>query len=547
MDFKPLLPPVDSADPEQAGTLRWLRELGTRQWLPICGHRDEVSARVGWYSALAPVSYRSEALKKPSWDLLHGGHGPGFSESSDGEGGWTRIYHRISSAPLEPLAIERGFEGIKPAFRELSEEFRLFHNLWQDPFSPGRFLKLDESANETLAAVIEPDGIWVSTPLVCQYQAARQMDLLLFVDSTARFDPSLPIPPRAEWVEADLNAARVGSDVSDAPFSLLWGTKVLPAPPVEQSRIWPYEEADDSFPEFIIGTDDMGNDVKFACNPDRLANYFGANPDAPNYVTPIYFRRDVLTKYYDRPEVFTVESDCVRCASSWLLRMDNDAPESVIVWLGDLGRDLSAQERLYWLSFNIPPNRPVSNSAYRRAILGEWADSESPDVRFRSGYRDLHDAWTKAYGWSLFREPEPGDVHILDLIRLPLHDSQSELEHTVGNLTKLLVDFLNEPALAGQLPPGPADERGISKLERWLVQSGYPAVERDISFLRNLQAVRSKGVAHRKASDYEKTLSRAFGNKRGAAAATKLLEDALAFVRELSAFAESQTQQSDQP
>jgi hypothetical protein len=189
----------------------------------------------------------------------------------------------------------------------------------------------------------------------------------------------------------------------------------------------------------------------------------------------------------------------------------------------------------------------VSNSAYRRAVLGEWADSESPDVRFRSGYRDLDDAWTKACGWSLFREPEPGDVHILDLVRLPLHDSSSELEDTVGNLTKLLVDFLNEAALAGQLPPGPADERGISKLERWLVQSGYPAVERDIGFLRNLQAVRSKGVAHRKGSDYEKTLTRAFGDKRGAAAATELLEDALALVRELSDFAESQTQQSGQP
>ncbi|MGA2499999.1 MAG: hypothetical protein ABSH20_19855, partial [Tepidisphaeraceae bacterium] len=249
---------------------------------------------------------------------------------------------------------------------------------------------------------------------------------------------------------------------------------------------------------------------------------------------------DVLMKYYDRPEVYTVESDCVRCASSWLLRMDNDAADSVIVWLGNLGRDLPAKERLYWLSYNIPPNRPVSNSTYKRAILGEWADSESPDVRFRSEYRVLADGWTKAYGWPLFREPEPGDVHILDLVRLPLHDSESELEETVGNLTKLLVDFLNEAELAGQLPPGPADEKGITKLERWLRQAGYPAVERDIGFLRNLQSVRSKGVAHRKGSDYEKVLTRAFGDKRGAAAATKLIEDSLAFVRELHTFAQSQ-------
>jgi hypothetical protein len=540
MDFKPLLPPADSADPEQLGTLKWFRELGTRQWLPICGHRDEGGVNVGWYSAFAPVSYRTEALNDSNWDLQHGPHGPGFSGTSDGKGGWTSSYHRLSSEPLEPLAIEREFDGVKPAYLELAEEFRLFHNLWQDPSSPGRLFKLDESANQTLAAVIGPDGIWVATPLVRQYQAAKQMDLLLFVDSTVRFDSSLAMPPREQWIEADLNATRVASDVLDTPSSLLWGTKVLVAPPVEECRIWPYEKAEDEFPEFILGTDDLGKEVKFTCDPAKLANYFGANPKSPNYITPVYFRRDVLTKYYDRPEVFKVESDCIRCAALWLLRMDNDAADSVIVWLGDLGRDLPPKERLYWLSYNIPPDRPVSNSTFKRAILGEWADSEAPDVRFRSEYRDLAASWTKRYGWPLFREPEPGDAHILDQVRVPLHDSESEFEDVVRNLAKLLVDFLNEAELARPLPPGPTDEKGISKLNRWLVEAGYPAIDRDVSFLRNLQAVRSKGVAHGKSSEYERVLTRALGDLRGAAAATRLIEDSLTLVRELHTFAESQ-------
>jgi hypothetical protein len=540
MDFKPFLPPTDSADPEQQTILQWFRDQGRRLWLPLSGHREEGGVNIGWYSGLAPIPYRSDALKVPDWDLSHGPHGPGFSGWSDGKGGRNQTYHRISSEPLEPLVIERGFDGVKPGCTELSEEFRLFHNLWQDPSSPGHFYIFDESGTETLAAVIEDGSVWAATPLVRQYQAARQMDLLLFVDSVVRFDPSLPKPSRKQWTEADLNASLVGSAGLDTPTSLLWGTRVIPAPPIEQCRIWPYEVAGDDFPEFVIGTDDLGNEVKFTCNPDRLANYFGANEGAPNYLTPIFFRREVLTKYYKRPDIFTVEDGYLRCAGLWGLRMDNDAAESVIVWLGDLGQDLPAKERLYWLSYNIPRNRGLSESTFKRAIEGEFADSSSPDLRFRSEYRQLTELWSKRHGWPLFRAPEPGDAHALDLVRLPLHDSESELEEIVGNLTKLLVDFLNEAGVAGQLPPGPADEKGISKLERWLVQAGYPAIERDVGFLRNLQSVRSKGVAHRKGSDYEKLLTRAFGDKRGAAAATKLLEDALTFVGELSAFAESQ-------
>lgn len=108
----------------------------------------------------------------------------------------------------------------------------------------------------------------------------------------------------------------------------------------------------------------------------------------------------------------------------------------------------------------------------------------------------------------------------------------------MGLLAKLLVDFLNEAALEKDLAAGPDGERGIAKLKRWLVQAGYPEAEREVGFLQGLQAIRSKGVAHRKGSDYEKTLTRVVGEKRGAAASTQLLGDALAFVRGLARFAQ---------
>ncbi|MEZ5431153.1 MAG: hypothetical protein R3F31_08240 [Verrucomicrobiales bacterium] len=35
--------------------------------------------------------------------------------------------------------------------------------------------------------------------------------------------------------------------------------------------------------------------------PGALANYFGANPDALNFLTPVFFRPEVLAKYYADP------------------------------------------------------------------------------------------------------------------------------------------------------------------------------------------------------------------------------------------------------
>jgi hypothetical protein len=64
-------------------------------------------------------------------------------------------------------------------------------------------------------------------------------------------------------------------------FTRYLATKIIASGPVETCGIWPFEEKDTNFPEFIIGEDEYGKPVMFTCDPDLLANYFGANPDAP--------------------------------------------------------------------------------------------------------------------------------------------------------------------------------------------------------------------------------------------------------------------------
>ncbi len=74
-----------------------------------------------------------------------------------------------------------------------------------------------------------------------------------------------------------------------------------------------------------------------------------------NALTPIYFRRGVLSKYFAEPERYEVGDGDLRCSGFWSLRMDNDHPQHVMAWLKDLAQSLPAAEREHWRSYNIAP------------------------------------------------------------------------------------------------------------------------------------------------------------------------------------------------
>ncbi|MHB8659781.1 MAG: site-specific integrase [Solirubrobacteraceae bacterium] len=52
--------------------------------------------------------------------------------------------------------------------------------------------------------------------------------------------------------------------------------------------------------------------------------------------TPVFFRKDAVRKYYG-DDFYKIEDGYLRCAGIWGLRLDNDLPDHVMVYLGDLG------------------------------------------------------------------------------------------------------------------------------------------------------------------------------------------------------------------
>lgn len=146
---------------------------------------------------------------------------------------------------------------------------------------------------------------------------------------------------------------------------------------LKDCNIWPYNE-EKTYIDFIIGIDDSGKEVRHSCNPKNLSNYFGANPSAPHYLTPVFFDAAVLNKYYSKPEVYSIEDGIIRCGSLWSLYIDNHNVGYVSAYLGDLGRDLpSEQEQHYWRGFNKIIDGKLSETKYKRDFLTQATNSES--------------------------------------------------------------------------------------------------------------------------------------------------------------------------
>ena len=246
-----------------------------------------------------------------------------------------------------------------------------------------------------------------------------------------------------------------------------------------------------------------GNPVSYTSNPDKLNNYFGSNPDAPMYLTPVFFSREVLHKYYAKPELYKVTDGRLSCRSLWSVEIDNHHKDVVAVFLGDLGRDLPEVEQKHWKNYNILTDESLSEVSFARDLLCYAAESNIIEHQFKRDYNRIQKLWKETFGWSLYRPLVGEDSYVFDQIRRPMTDSQAEFDQLVLLLCKLLIDALNEKELSVNIE-NTDSLRGINKLEQWLMEADAIGYEDHITFLRNLWNLRSSGSGHVKGKKYKK-------------------------------------------
>ena len=112
----------------------------------------------------------------------------------------------------------------------------------------------------------------------------------------------------------------------------------------------------------------------------------------------------------------------------WGLKIDNHDFDKVCVFLDELGISLPYAEQLHWRAYNIPPEGGVSETFYRRMVLGERASSDQPDLLFKQSYEQLQKACDEYLGWQLLKSLGSGDEYRLKRLRIPTVDEESHLK-----------------------------------------------------------------------------------------------------------------------
>lgn len=495
----------------QIDTLKWLKKNHkSTDMITVYFHDHDDSHYYSLYCALIPLSKKDKTLSSFSWDFSHGDGLPG-SVVYYKNGEEVPKYLRFGDdSGREPLIIDREFYGIKDNYKEICEEFRLFHKLYHDRKND-HYLKIGDDGNELLIARAKENKIEIRLKELRQFLSVKEMYLSIQFDyrehSTASLSNLEAKESGTQEMEGLMCWRHAYGDFTsfsdNQAFSRLVGKRLIEPLPKSKSGLYGFTETPiKKHIDFIIDIDELGDEVLHTSDPDLLANYFGANPDAPHYLTPVDFKKEVLEKYHQQPSKYSVEDSSLSCGHLWGISIDNHHENKVCVWLGDLGRDLPYNEKLYWRSYNIPPEGGVSKTYFSRQIMAQFTDSDRPEHIFVEKYNKLQKLCAKKMNWQLLLPLDDADKHHLDGIRIPATNEQREFDELILSLTKILIDSLNEKKLKCFTP---SDIKGsISRLESALSSVGFEGHESHISFLRKLQKLRSSSAAHRKGSNYQK-------------------------------------------
>ncbi|MFM0649106.1 hypothetical protein PQR14_32705 [Paraburkholderia bryophila] len=457
------------------------------------------------YCALVTEDRTERAMGEASWDLMLGSGGPGFVSTFD-DGVETNTYLPQSHEGFRHLVLYRDFHGRKDSYLEVLEEFRLIHNLYLDA-KTGIYFDFDESGDEVEVIRLSRDEVKIRRSYLRAFMAATQMNLLLYFELTRHFQAP---HTTADTIQSDNVRASVYSGASYAKgyesFVRALGKKLIRCEPIERCGIWPFERRT-KHTDFIIGGDVDAPEL-FTCDPDKLANYFGANPDAPHYLTPVFFKKEVMQKYYGSSD-YEIRDGHLSRRGAWSLRFDNNSSSHISVFLGDLGTDLPEKEQTYWRSFNlVPDGRKISRTNYERSFLGNFFDPQNPEHTFKHKFSQLQTEWADEFGWPLFLPLTGRDEHFFDSIRSMLANEQSEFDSLILSIAKVTIDSVNVKALRDYLQDRNAESKSIVLLEALFSKLNIPHADDITAFLRGVQSVRSTGVAHRKGTEYEKVIAK---------------------------------------
>ena len=472
------------------------------------------------YCALIPDNHLEKSLKTECWDIT--GYSPQLWTSCNREAP-TYEYKRYENG-IEPLVVIRDSRGKYPSESNLSEEFILYFDLRKKTggdYYDWELVTLSYDGEDIVVARCLNKKIEVSVKYIKHFIAIKEMNLAIyfnyerFINADA-FDSQHAEPTGIHSDDFSIfrYSVRPSHDFSKGNIcSDLMGKLIIPYD--KSYKGISLDSDSNKFEEYIIDIDSDGNLVHYTCESRKLSNFYTQIPGAPMSITPIYFKKSVLDKYYNNPSKYSVKDGYLTCDGYWSLKIDNNHTEYVVVLLVDLGK-LHYKEQQYWKCHNIPRSKEMglSEPAYAQWIEGKFSDGPTiPDLILRERFVSFNKLWQEKYGWDLYIELSHDDKYKLDNIHLLTSDyNPSDFDTQVLWSAIIFIDSLNKKGLESQLDPTDSNvseyltqkkKEKLSELasldcmELFLKTRSHDCPEM-IDFLRKLQLLRSTGVAHRK-------------------------------------------------
>lgn len=474
------------------------------------------------HSAVVSDEKLTEALSKYEWDLTKGCNG--VSEVwSDGK--WSFSHEGINI--LEPFVLYRTANYDIGNYVELSQDFRVLLNMHERYISPTERAFVVDNENGDWEKVAEIIGVTTKIKLsvLRKYLALRKMNLLIFFDEMRYSQQSfqeLGLSPVLNQIEKGPDYIYNYTSLVNCSFNgnksggWIMGKCVLRYREKDNNQD-SFEQDEKQYADFIYGYDDEGEPKLHSCKKDTLSNYFVANGDNPLEMTPIFFKKEVLDKYYSNPNKYTVSDGAVGCEGSWSVYVDNDHRSYMIVPLVYLSY-LEYSEQMYWKGYNVAPEKDMgfSETAYARWIEGTFCNPMFPDLHFKYRFKKFNEKWEKQFGWSLFLPLIEEDEHRYKTLHcLTTENNHSDFDEQILSITKLVIDSLNQKSLQSEIDVSNTEveaflkerrisslselKAGIDKFQAFLLSKGMKCPDM-VDYLRKIQSLRSNSVAYRKSN-----------------------------------------------
>jgi hypothetical protein len=491
-------------------TVNWIKsDKRISNWTTIYKQWEENNSREYLYCLLFPEKLIKEFIKHPTWSLDITHLQPNYVHYSEKP---SKYYRWGIESKYEPLVYQQFYNNIYPTKYELIEEIQQFFNLYFDN-KTNTYIGIDIASEESEVVKIIKKGdnieFKIRTHFLRQFLYAKKLVLGFQLDYFRELDKTLAEQNLNENMFFDEFTQHYNFSIcfkdyclkdKDCCDSRLLGKAILLGYESQNIQTDYDKFNSEKCEDFIVNINkDSGNFIYENCNKSEFKK------SEYHFYTPVFFKREVLLKYYNSPNLYTIDDGFINMKGSWRLSIDNNNYDFIVVYLGDL-RILSHSEQLYWKSFNIEPQSEINKRRFSIDFLSSYYDPEIEDLKFKNEFTRLNKLWLKKFGFYLISEFDQDDIHCFKTIRLPLKNEPCELDILVLNLCKVLIDYLNIKEINKYLNSEQKDLRSIEKFEKFLKINQFDNLEKIISFYKTLQKLRSTGSAHRKNSDYKKVL-----------------------------------------